>query len=140
MPSSLKVPLVLWLLLCTLAVANTASATCMRVVPDKPGTPPYFDGPGSFGPLNNTVSLDCLTFAGIADGTKGPVAVLKDENGVAYRIKIGDYVGENSGYVAEISPSRIMIIQLVRGPDNALAEAKRYLFLDRPAHEDSRRD
>lgn len=115
-------------LLCTLAAANTASATCMRVVPDKPGTPPYFDGPGSFGPLNNTVSLDCLSFETIEEDAKGPIAVLKDENGVAFRVKVGDYVGENSGYVAEISPARITIIQLVHGPDNALAETSRYLF------------
>jgi len=130
---------VIGLLLCTAAVAHAASAACMRVVPDKPGTPPYFDGPGSFGPLNNTVNLDCLTFAGTVEGANGPVAVLKDENGVVYRVKIGDYVGENSGYVAEISPARIKIIQLVRGPDNALAETSRFLFA-MPAPATSRGD
>lgn len=116
------------LLLCALVFASTTAATCMRVVPEKPGTPPYFDGPGSFGPLNNTVSLDCLSFESVEHDSKGPIALLKDENGLVFRVGIGDYVGENSGYVAEISPARIKIIQLVRGPDGALAEASRYLF------------
>ena len=104
-------------------------ADCMRLVPAHSVGHPELDGPGSFGPLHETLSLDCLTFNGVMEHDGKVVAILRDEKGVSYRVKSGDYVGENAGRISQISSKRITIVQFVRNAQGDLIELKRYMFL-----------
>ena len=108
-------------------VTADASAECMRFVPKDPDHPDV-DGPGAFGPLQNTVSLGCLQFKSIVGSGSGIQANLVDETGAAYRVSVGDYIGENTGRITEITKDRITIVQLVKGTDNEWVELKRFLF------------
>ena len=109
-------------------VAPDASADCMRFVPKSPEHADT-DGPGAFGPLQDTVSLDCLKFSSIVGSGQKIQANLVDETGAAYLVSVGDYVGENNGRITEITKDRITIVQLVKGADNEWVELKRFLFL-----------
>ena len=111
------------------AGAPDASAQCMRLVPEKHSGDLAIDGPGAFGPLHNTVSLGCLHFTDVVGAGRNTKAILLDETGAEFRVGVGDYVGENSGKVLEITKKRLTIIQVVVNADNEFTEVKRFLFL-----------
>lgn len=76
-----------------------------------------FDGPGSFGKLQDTVTLDCLKYVG-SIGRRGIEQVLiKDETGHVHRMKIGDYMGENTGVITKIDQNAIYIRQIIQRND-----------------------
>ena len=87
----------------------TAQAECKRFKTQK--TKPGYDGPGSFSSLHNTLTLDCLTLVNIGTINGTRVAVIKDETSKNYFIKLGDYMGENSGQVVEILEHTLVIEQ-----------------------------
>jgi len=120
-------------LLALLVIATDASAQCMRVVPKDPKSPPDVDGPGAFGPLQGTLTLDCLRFEGVIYHGKQPIALVRDERGRTYRIKVGDAVGEHGGIVRAISPKRIRLLQLVSDGDGGWVEVTNYLLPQKDA-------
>jgi Tfp pilus assembly protein PilP len=103
----------------------------MRLVPEEPNLPNP-DGPGAFGPLHNTLTLECLRFITTEKRKAGLVAVLVDETGKEFKVQAGEYVGENSGRISKIEPNRITVVQLVKDPSGDWIEVPRYLFKDVP--------
>ncbi len=100
-------------LIAAFCFSAAAGAACVRYVPD-PKPPTYLDGPGSFGKLQDTVTLDCLSYVG-SIGTAGDEQVLiRDEYGVIYRMHVGDYMGENTGVIRKIDGDAIYIEQMIR--------------------------
>jgi len=117
--------------LLALLMAQTSAAsdeTCMVLVEEQPSAPPDLDGPGSFGPLHETMSMGCLDYVEFEKTSNGNRARLVDHVGREYVIHRGDYVGEYSGQVTEIKRNRITIVQIVRGASGEYEEAHRFLF------------
>lgn len=103
-------------LVAALLFAGAAEAACERFKPAARAaeTPPAFDGPGSFGALHGTVTLDCLRYAGSISQGGVEHVLIRDETGVIHRLKTGDYMGENAGVISSIDASHIHIEQLVK--------------------------
>jgi hypothetical protein len=97
--------------------AVDARAACVRFDRDtaNAATPPQFDGPGSFGELQDTVTLDCLTYVGSIQKDNRELVLIRDERGVVHRLGVGDYMGENTGVIAKIDRDAIYVEQHVRG-------------------------
>ncbi len=96
-------------LLMGFALATAGNAECVRF---KPGHEALgFDGPGSWGPLHNTVTLDCLQYTGsiYRDGIEQ--VLIKDETGTIYRMKVGDFMGEKTGRIIKIDDRYIYVEQ-----------------------------
>ncbi len=103
-------------LLAGLVAAGVAHADCVRHKPAPPaaGTAPAFDGPGSFGALHDTVTLDCLRYVGSLERGGQEHVLIRDETGVVHRLKAGDYIGENAGVIRRIDAEYIHIEQIVK--------------------------
>jgi hypothetical protein len=76
------------------------------------------DGSGSFGALHGTVTLDCLRYAGSVESEGREWVLIRDELGTVHRLKVGDYMGENSGVIKAIDDRFIYIRQLIRNADD----------------------
>jgi Tfp pilus assembly protein PilP len=115
----------------TLLLLSSTGNACMRLVPRDPAKRPDMDGPASFGPLQDTLTLDCLRFVAVAKEKGSLLAVLVDEKGREYRVGLGHWIGENSGKITAITETRISLTQIVMGPDGEYVEVLRYLFRDK---------
>ena len=95
---------------------GAAHGACVRTKPGPPpgDAPPSFDGPGSFGPLHGTVTLDCLKYTGSISRAGVEHVLIRDDEGTIHRLKIGDYMGENGGVIHGIEATHLVIEQLVR--------------------------
>ena len=100
---------------------------CMRHVGSTDHGGP--DGPGSFGPLQDTLTLGCLKFIRVLGEPEQPRALLLDESGKEYVVEVGSYIGENTGRITSITSKRIRIAQLVKNEDGEYVEAVRFVFL-----------
>lgn len=116
----MRIALVAVALLCAPAAAI---ADCERTQLPREGHP-GFDGPGSFGPLQGTVTLGCLKYIGFLDVKGKRIAIIEDETGAKYRVGVGDWVGEDAGKVTRITPENVEIVQLVKGPDGKPHESQ----------------
>jgi hypothetical protein len=103
------------LLALAFAVPATAAAECKRIgnEPPAPGKAPELDGPGSFGPLHDTVTLDCLTYVGSIQMGGVEQVLIRDERGTVHHLKVGDPMGENDGVISRIDETTITITQRV---------------------------
>jgi Tfp pilus assembly protein PilP len=126
--------LVIGLLLTILSA--TAEAACERthMPPEDPNVRPDLDGPGSFGALDSTVTLDCLAYVGYELEKGKPVAIVEDETGMKHRVTVGTRMGENFGVVKEITAESIRIRQIVQDSQGEYVEAKGPVFLRRMAN------
>ena len=100
------------------ALSYSASAECVRYQPPPEGKPPDFDGPGSWGKLQDTVTLDCLRYVGSIERNGEEYVLIEDERGDIHELRNGDYMGENSGFIVEIGPDVIYVLQLVNRNDD----------------------
>ena len=100
---------------------------CLVLVDETDPKRPDIDGPGSFGPLHETMSLGCFAYERFLPSTSR--AILRDYLGREFEIGVGDYVGEYSGRASDISAERIVAVQVVRGSSGEYEEVPRYLFL-----------
>ncbi len=92
-----------------------AHGACVRYdAAAKPLNIPEFDGPGSFGELQDTVTLDCLTYVGSIQKGEKEYVLIKDERGVVHQLTVGDYMGENTGMIMKFSHDVIYIEQTIR--------------------------
>ncbi|WP_414432731.1 pilus assembly protein PilP [Alcanivorax sp. IL2] len=119
--------------LCLLSATPAATAACMRLDPfpaADASTAPDTDGPGAFGALHDTLTLECLRYVDLIQKKEGsPVAQVQDNHDRLFSISVGDFVGENAGRVIAIEPERIVVRQLVPGPEIGDWKAvERYLF------------
>ena len=91
-----------------------AWAECVRYKPPPPSNgPPDFDGPGSFGELQDTVTLDCLRYVGSIEKQGDEHVLIKDERGTIHVLRTGSFVGENTGMIKKIDADAIYIEQIV---------------------------
>jgi Tfp pilus assembly protein PilP len=119
------------------SVGDTSAARdsdCMRLVPQEQAVHPDIDGPGSFGPLQGTLTLGCLRVLSIRGAGKDRIATVVDERSHTYEVRAGAWIGENGGRISEITDRRITVVQVVLGADGKFIETNRYLFLH-AAHE-----
>lgn len=96
-----------------LPVAVGAESVRWKPAPRPPNTAPEFDGPGSFGALHGTVTLGSLQYVGSIRKSGVEVALIRDETGVVHQLRLGGYVGENSGIITRIDSDALYITQLV---------------------------
>jgi Tfp pilus assembly protein PilP len=98
-------------LVCVYAIS--ANAACVRY--QKPSNSPLgYDGPGSFGELEDTVTLDCLKYVGSISKNGKELVLIQDETGQVHRLKVGSYMGEHSGVIIKIDNDAIYIKQMIR--------------------------
>jgi type IV pilus assembly protein PilP len=111
-----KLAIVVPALLAACLVSLPAAAACKRINPSasQGKQPPQLDGPGSFGPLHGTVTLDCLKYVGSIEKDGVEHVMIRDEQGTVHRLKVGDYMGENGGVISRIDDSTIYINQRVK--------------------------
>jgi Tfp pilus assembly protein PilP len=102
---------------------------CMRLVPQT--GPPGPDGPGSWGELQDTLTLSCLTYVDVEGLGENATATLVDERGARYQVRIGTDVGENTGKITRITPDRIEINQIVPDGNGGWREFDAYLSRER---------
>jgi hypothetical protein len=101
-----------------LTLAPLVAAECVRYQPPPPGTPPGLDGHGSFGELQDTVTLDCLKYVGSSIKHGVEFVQIRDELGKIHQLKVGSYMGENTGLIVKIDSEAIYLRQMVkRGED-----------------------
>jgi hypothetical protein len=94
-----------------------AAADCVRWKKDL-NAPPGLDGPGSFGPLQDTVTLDCLSYVRSIPKRGKEYVVIADERGATYELSVGDYMGEHTGLIRKIDGHFIHLEQMVpKGSD-----------------------
>ncbi len=60
--------------------------------------------------------LDALKMVGTLTRGKQAWAVIQAPDGTVHRVKVGDYMGQNSGQVVRISEEKVELIELVQGP------------------------
>ena len=97
----------------TFVFSGMAAGECIRYKPPSPGSVPTgFDGPGSFGELQDTVTLDCLQYVGSIQREGIAHALIRDETGKLYDVKIGEVIGENAGVIRRIEADGIYLEQL----------------------------
>ncbi len=94
----------------------SATAECWRLEdpPRAPDQPPDFDGRGAFGPLHETLTLECLTYLGRLRRGEADLALLRDEQGRLYPVHLHDYVGEDSGQVVALHDDFLVVRQFIK--------------------------
>lgn len=97
-------------------LSTNAAAECVRwkPTPRPPNAAPEFDGPGSFGALHETVTLDCLRYVGSIRKGGVELVLIRDDRGTVHQLRLGSYIGENSGVITKIDRDAITITQLVK--------------------------
>jgi hypothetical protein len=97
------------LLACALPLA--AAAECRRI---PTGQGQDLDGPGSFGALDGTVTLDCLKYVGSIEQNGAEYVLIRDERDTVHRLRIGDRMGENGGVISRIDKDAIYVNQYIK--------------------------
>lgn len=110
--SARKAELALLAILALLASAS-CQAECVRWTRD-PNAVPTFDGPGSWGKLQDTVTLDCLSYTGSVTRSGVEHVLIRDERGDIHVLKIGDFMGEHTGRITRIDERYIYIEQHIK--------------------------
>ena len=104
-----------------LVLCEASWAVCERVPlpPKSTSEAEILDPPGSFGPFDRTVTLDCLSYVGYKRNKKGePVATIKDETGKKFDVKRLEPMGlDRATYIGAIAPSRITLESVVQVGD-----------------------
>ncbi len=91
-----------------LLFAPVASAECVRY---QPPPRPEMDGPGSWGELQDTVTLDCLKYVGSIMRQGEETVLIRDERGRVHQLRVGSYMGENTGSIVKIDATARYISQ-----------------------------
>ena len=108
-----------------LVSSQISYADCIRFDSRHPNSPPSFDGPGSFGELQDTVTLDCLKYVGSMTKDGKEVVLIRDDQGKIHQLAVGSYMGENTGAIEKIDDQTIYIKQVIkRGDDFATVTVK----------------
>lgn len=92
-------------------MSAAALEDCRHAAPQPAGR--STDGPGSFGRLHGTVTLGCLRYVGSILSGDQEWILIEDDRHEVHRLKVGDYIGENSGVIRAIDGDFIYIEQSV---------------------------
>lgn len=101
------------LLACVLSFATHAECVRWKPAPSPSNAAPELDGPGSFGPLQDTVTLDCLTYVGSIQKGGDEHVLIRDDRGTVHTLRRGSYMGENTGIIERIDADAIYIRQFI---------------------------
>ena len=99
--------------LCFLSVSIGAECVRWKPLPRSPNVAPDLDGPGSFGELQDTVTLDCLKYVGSIQKNGIEHVLIRDERGKVHLLGRGSYMGENTGVITNIDAEFIYIHQVI---------------------------
>jgi len=83
---------------------------------------PDLDGPGSWGPLQDTVLLKDLELVETEIQNGEWHAYIRDPSGKTHDITVGSFVGENTGRVLEIREDVLVIWQAVMDDEGGWIE------------------
>ena len=63
------------------------------------------------------MTLDCLRYVGSVERKGKEQVLIRDERGRIYELKLGSFMGENTGRIVKIDADTIYVEQLVRRGD-----------------------
>jgi type IV pilus assembly protein PilP len=88
----------------------------------KPGANAKTDGNGG-GPDPNRrkqpledFPLDALKMVGTLSQGKQAWAVVQAPDGTVHRVKVGDYLGQNSGQIIKVTEEKVDLVEVIQGP------------------------
>jgi len=100
-----------------LSIATTSADACTRrpEVTRDPGDPPSFPyhPPGTYGELDRTVTLDCLSYVGSVERGGREHVLIKDERGKVHVLTVGGWMGWSRSIIVKIDAEYIYLRQLV---------------------------
>ena len=104
------------MLVALLATQATDTSACTRRPkyehsPDDP--PTLYHGPGTYGELDRTVTLDCLSYVGSVEKDGREHVLIQDERGKIHKLTIGSAMGWNRSFIIRIDSDFIYLKQLV---------------------------
>ncbi len=114
---TMSASLVTGLTLIAILLVQAADATaCTRRPkyersPDDP--PTLYHGPGTYGELDRTVTLDCLSYVGSVERDGREHVLIQDERGKIHTLTIGSAMGWNRSLIIKIDADYIYLKQLV---------------------------
>ena len=90
------------------------------------------DGAGTYGPLDGTMRVDCLSMISTyqLDGIR--FAILVDDRGESYYVAEGDYIGHPHGSIKKITPDTIYYYHYYEKEDGSWHEGVRKLPCTHP--------
>jgi Tfp pilus assembly protein PilP len=95
------------------ALSYSVAAECVRYKPPPKGAPADFDGPGAWGELQDTVTLDCLRYVGSIERNGSERVQTLDERGKVQALQVDSFMGENTGVIVRIDADAIYVEQIV---------------------------
>lgn len=107
-----------------MAGAHAAQAGLTRVQPDFDRKPEALEA----------FALSSLAMVGTITRGRATLALLRDVDGLIYRVGIGGYVGRNHGRVAGVSDKGVELIEIVPSGGGAWVERRRTLALQDERH------
>ena len=104
------------MLVALLAIQATDTSACTRrpKYERSPNDPPtLYHGPGTYGELDRTVTLDCLSYVGSVEKDGREHVLIQDERGKIHKLTIGSAMGWNRSFIIRIDSDFIYLKQLV---------------------------
>jgi len=103
------------MLVALLAIQATDASACTRRPnyersPDDP--PTLYHGPGTYGELDRTVTLDCLSYVGSVEKDGREHLLIQDERGKVHVLTVGDWMGWSRSVIIKIDADFIYLRQL----------------------------
>ena len=74
--------------------------------------------------------LDSLRMVGLMESGDNQWGIIKDPDGVVHRIKVGNYMGRNTGKVLNVFEDRIEVREIVRNSQGRWEERQAAIALD----------
>ena len=74
--------------------------------------------------------LDSLRMVGLMESEENQWGIIKDPDGVVHRIKVGNYMGRNTGKVLNVFEDRIEVREIVRNSQGRWEERQAAIALD----------
>lgn len=74
--------------------------------------------------------LDSLRMVGLMESEDNQWGIIKDPDGVVHRIKVGNYMGRNTGKVLNVFEDRIEVREIVRNSQGRWEERQAAIALD----------
>lgn len=73
--------------------------------------------------------LDALKMVGTLMRGKQAWAIIQAPDGTVHRVKVGDYMGQNSGQIVRITEEKVELVELIQGPLGDWVEREANLVL-----------
>ena len=92
---------------------------------------PVGDGGSMLGPLFplQRFDIDQLKLVGVIWDVKNPKAMILDPSGTGYVVRVNERIGRNSGYIARIRESELVIVETFKGSDGNVSYTTKLMKL-----------